>query len=124
MSNRARRVAEVMKRELAQILAQRMRDPRLKGMISITDVVLTGDLSSARVFVSVLETGEARRQALRALESATGFVRAALAPQLGLREVPEIRFEFDESLERGARVDELLRKIERGDPLEDLEDEE
>jgi ribosome-binding factor A len=84
-------------------------------MVSVTDVELTNDLSFARVFVSVLESGESRERVLQALEHATGFVRSALAPQLGLREVPEIRFVLDDSIERGARVDDLLRRLERGE---------
>jgi ribosome-binding factor A len=118
MSNRARRVAEQMKRELSGIL-RNMRDPRVAGMVSVTDVEVSTDLSFARVFVSMLESGEIRSRTLQALGHATGFVRSELAHVLGLREVPEIRFEFDDSLERGARVDELLRRIERGEPVED-----
>jgi ribosome-binding factor A len=85
----------------------------------VTDVEVTDDLSFARVYVSVLETGEARERALAALSRAAGFVRRELSPRLGLREVPEIRFELDESIEKGARVDELLRRLERGEPIPD-----
>jgi ribosome-binding factor A len=122
MSNRAQRVAGVMKRELAQLLARRLRDPRLTGLVSVTDVEVSNDLSVAKVYVSILETGETREQTLRALESASGFVRSELAHALGLREVPEIRFKFDDSIERGSRVEELLRKIERGEPVGDEEE--
>jgi ribosome-binding factor A len=117
MSTRAARVAELLKREVALILDRRLRDPRLRGLVSVTDVEVTGDLSLARIYVSVLEGGETRAHALAALKRAAGFVRAEVAPVLGLREVPEIRFVFDDSLERGARVDELLRRIERGEPV-------
>lgn len=115
MNGRALRVAELMKRELAGLIPHKLRDPRLQGMVSVTDVELTNDLSFARVFVSVLETGESRERALEALAHAAGFVRKALAPRLGLREVPEIRFVLDDSIERGSRIDELLRRLERGE---------
>ncbi len=115
MISRAQRVAGLMKRELATLIPRRMRDPRLQGLVSVTDVEVTEDLSLARVYVSILEGGEVRRRALEALEHAAGFVRSELAPRLKLREMPEIRFQFDESLERGARVDELLRRLERGE---------
>lgn len=119
MRIRPERVAQLIRREIADILGRSLRDPRLSGMVSVTDVEVTDDLSFARVYVSVLETGEAREKALAALKHAEGFVRRELSPRLGLREVPEIRFMFDNSLEQGARVEELLKKIERGEPIPD-----
>ena len=122
MRIRPERVAQFMRREIAEILEHRLSDPRLNGLVvSVTDVEVTGDLSLARVYVSVLETGEARERALAALRSATGFVRHQLAPRLDLREIPELRFIHDASIERGARVEELLRKLERGEPVGDDE---
>ena len=121
MRIRPERVAHLMRREVADILENRMRDPRLGSMVSITDVEVTQDLSFARVFVSTLQSGPERETILEALNSAAGFVRHELRPRRGLREVPEVRFVFDESIERGARVDEILRKIEKGEPIEDEE---
>jgi len=112
-------VAETIKREMAEILARKMRDPRLGGMISVTEVEVTPDLSMARIFVSVLAAGAERDQALQALARSEGFVRRELAPRLGLREVPSVRFVLDTSIERGARVEELLRKIADGEPIPD-----
>ena len=123
MKIRPERVAHLMQREIADILRTRMRDPRLSEWVSVTDVVVTEDLSVAKVFVSILPTGEERERALAALEGAAGFVRHELAPRLGLRELPEIRFKLDTSIEHGARVEELLKRLERGEsvPDEDLE---
>ncbi len=121
MRVRPERVAQMIRREIADILERRLRDPRLAGLVSVTDVEVTNDLSLARVYVSVLERGPAREQALSALASAAGFVRAELAPRLDLREVPEIRFVHDESIERGARVEELLKKLAQGEPIPDEE---
>ena len=123
MSNRPERVAERIKREVAEVLENHLRDPRLTGMVSVTDVEVTSDLGSAKVFVSVLESGAARDQAMKALASAAGFVRRQLAPRLGLREVPEIRFLLDTSIERGARVEDLLRKLAEGEPIPDPDEE-
>jgi ribosome-binding factor A len=111
----------MMRREIAEILANKMRDPRLGSMVSVTDVEVTPDLSFARVYVSVLAEGEERDRMLQGLQHASGFVRRELAPILGLREVPGLRFLLDTSIERGARVDELLKKIERGEKAEDEE---
>jgi ribosome-binding factor A len=122
MSVRPERVAQFMRREIAEILEHRLSDPRLAGLVvSVTDVEVTRDLSSARVFVSVLESGEARDRALAALQSASGFVRHLLGQRLELREIPELRFLHDASIERGARVEELLRRIEHGDTPPDDE---
>jgi ribosome-binding factor A len=119
MRIRPERVAETIKREMAEILAKRLRDPRLGGMISVTDVEVTADLSLARIFVSVLAPDAERDRALEALTHSAGFVRHELAPRLGLREVPEIRFLLDTSIQRGARVEELLRRIASGEAIAD-----
>lgn len=124
MRIRPERVANLMKREIADILANELRDPRLGAMVSVTDVEVTPDLSFARVYVSVLTNDPAHDRTLDGLTRAAGFIRRALAPRLGLREVPELRFLMDDSLEKGARVDELLRKIERGEKVEDEEGDE
>ncbi|OGF16985.1 MAG: ribosome-binding factor A [Candidatus Eisenbacteria bacterium RBG_16_71_46] len=121
MRIRPERVAHLMQREIADILEHRLRDPRLDCWVGVTDVEVTRDLSLARVYVSVLQEGAERERVLEVLRSASGFVRHELAPRLGLREVPELRFQLDTSLERGARVDELLRQIERGETAEDEE---
>ena len=121
MSNRPERVAQLMRREIAEVLQRRMRDPRVTGMVSVTDVEVSHDLSAARVFVSIMPDGPERQRSLDALQSAAGYIRHELAPRLGLREVPELRFVLDTSIERGARVDELLRRIDRGEIIEDEE---
>ncbi len=119
MRIRPERVAEIIKRETAEILAHRLRDPRLAGMISVTDVELTQDLSVARIYVSVLAPAPEADRVLAALAHSTGFVRRELAPRLGLREVPEIRFLLDTSIQHGARVEELLRRLASGEAIPD-----
>jgi ribosome-binding factor A len=123
MRIRPERVAQRIRREISEILT-RLRDPRLHAMVSVTDVEVTNDLSLARVYVSVLETGEARDHVMAGLGRAAGFVRHELAGVLGLREMPEVRFLLDTSLEKGARVDEILRKLERGESIPDEDAEE
>ena len=122
MSNRPERVAQRIKREAADILETTLRDPRLGGMVTVTDVEVTHDMAMARIYVSILEEGEAREKAMQALASAAGFVRRQLAPRLGLREVPELRFVLDTSIERGARVEDLLRRLAQGESLPDDEE--
>jgi len=119
---RPERVAELIKREAADILENDLNDPRVSGFISVTDAEVTPDLSFARIYVSVLGPDEEAERVLKALEHAAPFVRRQLAPRLKLREMPEIRFVRDDSMERGARVDELLRKLAEGETI-DEEDE-
>ena len=123
MRIRPEKVAHLMRREIAEILQQKLRDPRVSAMVSVTDVEVTQDLSFARVFVSIMGTPAEREAAMQALAHAAGFVRRELGPRLGLREVPDVRFVHDESLERGARVEDLLKRIHEGKPPEDEEPE-
>ena len=118
MSKRTERVADLIRRELADVLMNRMRDPRL-GFVSITGVEVTGDLSHATVYLSSLDGVEGREQVVRVLSRAVPFLRHELAPRLGLREVPTLRFLYDESIERGARIEDLLRRIKDGEPPAD-----
>jgi len=116
---RPEKVAHLMRREVADILERKLRDPRLGSTVTVTDVQVTHDLSFAKVFVTVLGDEAAREQALGALQRASGFVRRELGARLDLREVPEIRFLYDGSLDQGRRVEDLLRRIERGEPVKD-----
>ena len=123
MKIRPERVAQRIQREIADILEHRLRDPRLSQWVSVTGVEVNGDLSLAKIYVTVVQPqGEERERTLETLAGAAGFVRRELAPRLGLREMPEIRFVADESLERGARVEELLRRIHRGETIDDQDE--
>jgi len=118
---RPERVAELIQREVVEILDRHLRDPRIHG-VTVTDVEVTPDLQLATIYFSTLEGGEARAHVVKGLDRAAPAVRHLLAPRLGLREVPEVRFRFDESLERGQRVEELLRKLKTGEKIEDEEE--
>lgn len=117
-TRRPERMADVIRLELARVLREEVRDPRV-GFITLTDVQLSPDLRSARVFVSTLDQDE--RTTLDALERATPFIRRALARSADLRFTPNLQFVFDPSLATGSRVESLLQEIHReGDaPPED-----
>ena len=121
MSKRTERVADLIRRELADILMNRMRDPRL-GFVSVTGVEVSPDLGHAVVFLSSLDGAERRAETIKVLSFAVPFLRRELAPRLGLREVPTLRFIYDESIERGARIEDLLRQIKEGKPIDDAEE--
>lgn len=109
LSLRVERLAEEIKREVSDIL-RRSKDPRI-GFISITDTEVSRDLRHAKVFFSILGDEEAKRQTVEGLASAAGFIRTELGKRIRLRHVPELEFHFDPSLERGARIDRILREI-------------
>jgi len=109
-SPRTRRVAERIQIELADILSKKTEDPRLRAL-NVTAARISRDLSSARVWVSGRMSPAEEKAALAALEHAAPFFRSLLAPRLGLRIVPTLRFEIDRTLEAGARIEELLREI-------------
>ncbi len=104
---RLRRVADQIQRELSELLRQEVKDPRI-GMITLTDVQVSPDLAHARVYFTTLEEGEARRQTLQGLRRAAGFLRSELGARIKTHIAPELRFEFDESVERGAKLSRLI----------------
>ena len=121
MRIRPEKVAHLMRREVADILETKLRDPRLGKTVTVTDVEVTHDLSFAKIYVTVLGDMAERKSTLEALAHAAGFVRREIGQRLELREVPEIRFLYDDSLDKGGRVEALLRRLERGEPVEDGE---
>ncbi|MFN7973199.1 MAG: 30S ribosome-binding factor RbfA [Acidobacteriota bacterium] len=104
---RAERVGSLIKEEVIAILSRDLKDPRL-GFVTVTDVRLSPDLQHATVMVSVLGDDDARRESMRALASAAGFVRRELASRLSLRQTPDLSFREDSSLRDSARIEELL----------------
>jgi ribosome-binding factor A len=103
------RVAEMVLRELAQMLVHDLRDPRLRG-VSVTRVRMTDDLRHGRVFFSHLEGRPRAVEAIKGFQSAGGFIRRRVGRALGLRYTPDFDFEFDPGLESAARVEALLRE--------------
>ncbi|MEY3299910.1 MAG: Ribosome-binding factor [Cyanobacteriota bacterium] len=111
-SRRVDRVASLIKREISQMLMSDIKDDRVgTGMVSVTDVAVSGDLQHAKVFVSIYGTEEARAETMEGLKAATGFVRSELGQRIRLRRTPEILFKEDTSMERGTRVLSLINQL-------------
>ncbi|MEB3882960.1 30S ribosome-binding factor RbfA [Lyngbya sp. CCY1209] len=109
---RVSRVASLIKREVSQILLHDIKDDRVgTGMVSITDVDVSGDLQHAKIFVSIYGTEEARRETMEGLRSATGYIRSYLGQRVRLRRTPEVVFLEDRSLERGDKILALINEI-------------
>ncbi len=114
--SRNERIADYLKRELAVLLQRQVRDPRV-GMVSITGLALSGDSSFASVFFTVLGK-EQRAQAEEtqcALNQAAGFLRSRLASDSRMRKVPQLRFVFDNSVGRGAYLEDLIERAVTAD---------
>lgn len=106
-THRPERTAERLQAILARVVREEIRDPRL-GFTTVTGVRVSSDLEHAVVYVSRIGSEAERRDALSALRHARGFLRKALAREAGLRHTPDLRFEWDEAIERGARIEEIL----------------
>ena len=106
-SARSARIADQIQRSLAELIRLEVRDPRV-GLVTLTGVELSGDQSHAKVFFTVLGAEHDAEAPARGLANAAGFLRSALAHQLTIRKVPELHFEFDESVERGVRLARLI----------------
>ena len=110
MSRRVERINGLLRQEISQLLAREIKDPRLGGVISITQVQTASDLRSARVLVSVMGDQETRETALDGIQSAAAFLRRELRDRLKLRYVPFLKFALDDSMEN---ADALLRLMDR-----------
>ncbi|MBA4179064.1 MAG: 30S ribosome-binding factor RbfA [Anaerolinea sp.] len=112
MSMRTTRVAELLREELADLILREVKDPRVsRGMISITEVLVSPDLRRATVYVSHLGNGQERVDAIKGLEHSAHFMHRELMHRLRLRNVPELVFRFDPSIERGARLASLINEV-------------
>ncbi|NJR40625.1 MAG: 30S ribosome-binding factor RbfA [Leptolyngbyaceae cyanobacterium CSU_1_4] len=121
---RIARVAEMIRREVSQLLFSGIKDERVgMGMVSVTHVDVAGDLQHAKVFVSIYGTDEAKSAAMAGLKSATGFVRSELGNRMRLRRTPEILFVEDASIEQGTKVLSLINRLseERKSDTDDLD---
>ena len=108
LSYRTERVNELMRRELVLLLKQETKDPRLKQVV-ITDVIVSRDLTSAKVFFSVDE--DSIEIVVSLLNKASGFFRSTLSKTLDLRHTPSLSFIYDAAPNKGARIDDLLSKL-------------
>lgn len=110
MTRRTQQVGEFLREELTDIIRREVKDPRI-GFFSLTRVDVPTDLRSARVYVSVLGTDEEREATLAALRSAAGFIRHHLRPRMRMRQIPELEFRDDRSMEHAEQIGRALRDL-------------
>jgi ribosome-binding factor A len=106
-TSRMRRVNEVIRQVLGDVIATDLKDPRI-GFVTVTDVDTSPDLRTARVYVSVLGGEAEREKALAGLQSAHGFLQGKIAAELRMKRTPTLTFHYDESVDRGVRISRLL----------------
>jgi ribosome-binding factor A len=120
-STRLRRIDDQMMRVLGEALLMRVQDPRI-GFVSVTGVRVSKEFDTAKVWVSVLGDAEDREKTLKGLRSAAPFLQSEIAKAMRLRRIPKLRFLYDDSLERGLRIDATLRDLDV--PAEELPEQE
>jgi len=114
MPHRPERLAEVIKKEVSEIL-RTMKDPRI-GFVSVTTVEVSTDLRYAKIYVSVFGDEAQQEDTWRALQRAQGFVRTELGRRIRLRHTPEVTFVLDRSIDEGARLIRLIDDLRKGQP--------
>jgi ribosome-binding factor A len=107
---RKERVEDQIKKEVSLIIQRELKDPRA-GFITVTAVELSSDLKSAKIFYSVLGDEESKDKSEQALKSASGFIQRQIGIRMRLRYTPQVIFKYDHSIERGARIEEILKEI-------------
>jgi ribosome-binding factor A len=108
MPRRVDRVNELLRTELSHLIAREIKDPRVAGVISITEVVASSDLRSAKVYVSVMGQEADRKAAIEGIRSAASFLRRELRDRVNLKHTPHMTFVLDDSIEEGERVLRLM----------------
>ncbi len=114
MSDRMRRVNAAVREVLSETIGE-LKDPRI-GFVTVTGVATSPDLRTARVFVSVLGSEKKREKTLAGLEAAHGVLQARIARELRMKRTPQLTFEYDESVERGVRMSQLIDELAPDDP--------
>jgi ribosome-binding factor A len=119
-NHRHERVGEEIAHEINAMLAGELKDPRLEGMVVVSEVRVQPDMKHARVFVSMRGSSKEQTDAIKALEHASGYIRSELIERLQLRRLPEMHFTLDLSQEHVERIEQLLRDMKKDKPSSNL----
>jgi len=107
---RVQRMAEFLKKEISDILLKEVKDPRI-GFVSLTDIEVSGDLKYAKVYVSVYGEEKEKEKTMKGLKKATGYIRKLLGERITVYHTPEILFKYDNSIEHGVHISEIIKKV-------------
>jgi ribosome-binding factor A len=115
-NHRHERVGEEIAHEINAMLAGELKDPRLEGMVLVSEVRVQPDMKHARIYVNVRGTSKEQSDAIKALEHAAGFIRSEIIERLQLRRLPELHFTLDLSQEHVERIEQLLKEVKKDKP--------
>ena len=115
MARRIERVNNLIRQEISELLQRQVKDPRLGTFVAVTEVSTSPDLKYAKVFVSCISNEEEKQKTLSALTGAAGFFRKELTKNLRLRRIPELSFHWDDSIERGDHLMQLIDRVSSTD---------
>ena len=118
MSHRIERVSSLIRDEISDLLQRQIKDPRLGSLVAITEVCVSSDMRYAKVFVSSLGSEQEKKDTLSGLAAAAGYLRNQLVKRLRLRRIPELSFHWDNSIERGAHILQLIDEVCTPNPPE------
>ena len=118
MSHRIERVNTEIRKQISQLIQRHLRDPRIDPFLTVTAVETSPDLKFARVYVSSISGQEQAPESIEALKKAAGFLRSELAKQIRLRYMPELSFQWDNSIEHGDKILRILDEIKNENPAE------
>ena len=113
MAHRIQRVNNLLRHEISELLQRQVKDPRLGTFIIVTEVSTSPDLKYAKIFVSCIASEEEKQETLSVLAAASGFFRRELAKRLDLPRIPELNFQWDDSIERGDHLLQLIDKVDK-----------
>ena len=116
-NNRMTRVNDEITKELASIIRGELKDPRIGVMTSVLRVETTQDLKYCKIFISVLGNDEEKKEVMKGLKSASGYIRHLLAERINLRITPELMFRLDDSVEYGIKMSKLIEQISNEPPV-------
>ena len=109
-SNRMDRIDEELKKEISYVIDQKLKNPNITGIISVTKVKTSKDLRTAKVFISLLGS-KSKKNTLEGIKNSSGFIRSEIAQKVNLRYTPELTFIVDDSMEYGDRIENILKEI-------------
>lgn len=113
---RRKRINELIREKLSELLRRQVNDPRLGGLVTVTEVDTSPDLRYAKVFVSIMGSDDEKSQALQGLRAASGYLHRELRGWLALRHIPELTFYQDDSIDHGAHILQLIKQVTANDP--------
>ena len=112
MSMKKDRIEAIIQKEVSSIIQMELKDPKI-GFITITDVTVTNDLSIAKIYVTFLGQQPRIDAGMKALERSKGFIRSTLANRMTIRKVPQLIIIYDESLEKGNRIEKIIKEMHK-----------